>query len=77
MYLYFKKFTLQSFQIRQFFLDFSELCYSSGMRLYVYIQSRRTKVMGLAFVISLLRVFISPEMIWVENWISPLALGLQ
>lgn len=33
--------------------------------------------MGLAFVISLLRVFISPEMIWVENWISPLALGLQ
>ena len=74
MYLYFKKFTLQSFQIRQFFLDFSELCYSSGMRLYVYIQSRMT---SLVFVISLLLVFISPELIWVKNLISPLALGLQ
>ena len=74
MYLYFKKFTLQSFQIRQFFLDFSELCYSSGMRLYVYIQSRMT---SLVFVISLLLIFISPELIWVKNLISPLALGLQ
>ena len=74
MYLYLKKFTLQSFQIRQFFLDFSELCYSSGMRLYVYIQSRMT---SLVFVISLLLVFISPELIWVKNLISPLALGLQ
>ena len=74
MYLYLKKFTLQSFQIRQFFLDFSELCYSSGMRLYVYIQSRMT---SLVFVISLLLIFISPELIWVKNLISPLALGLQ
>ena len=74
MYLYLKKFTLQSFQIRQFFLDFSELCYSSGMRLYVYIQSRMTR---LVFVISLLLIFISPELIWVKNLISPLALGLQ
>ena len=74
MYLYLKKFTLQSFQIRQFCLDFSELCYSSGMRLYVYIQSRMT---SLVFVISLLLIFISPELIWVKNLISPLALGLQ
>ena len=74
MYLYLKKFTLQSFQIRQFFLDFSELCYSSGMRLYVYIQSGMT---SLVFVISLLLIFISPELIWVKNLISPLALGLQ
>lgn len=77
MYLYFKKFTFQSFQIRQSFLDFSELRYSSGMRLYLYVQFRMTKVMGLVFVISFLLVFISPELIWAENLISPLALGLQ
>lgn len=77
MYLYFKKFTFQSFQIRQSFLDFSELRYSSGMRLYLYVQFRRTKVMGLVFVISFLLVFISPELIWAENLISPLVLGLE
>ena len=60
MYLYFKKFTFQSFQIRQPFLDFSELRYSSGMRLYLYVQFRRTKVMGLVFVISFILVFFSP-----------------
>ena len=47
------------------------------MRFYVYVQSRMNKFLGPVFVISFLLVFISPELIWAENLISPLGLGLQ